>query len=141
MLKNYLELEKLRFKDAFDYAIEVDDSIDLFEVVLPPMLIQPYVENAVIHGMEAKESDGRIGISFHMEGGYLLVTITDNGPGIHRTRQKHTLHKSVGMSLTRRRLELLNIQSSGDLVKITDVQRDNGEVQGTKVEVRINQSG
>ncbi len=140
MLKNYLELEKLRFKDAFDYAIEVDDSIDLFEVVLPPMLIQPYVENAVIHGMEAKESDGRIGISFHMEGSYLLVTITDNGPGIRRTRQKHTLHKSVGMSLTRRRLELLNIQSSGDLVKITDVQRDNGEVQGTKVEVRINQS-
>ena len=139
MLKNYLELEKLRFKDAFNYSLEVEKSIDQFDVVLPPLLIQPYVENAVVHGMRARESGGQISVSFCLEGNHLLATITDNGPGINQTRQSDPFHKSVGMTLTKRRLELLNDQNPDDLVKVSEVLSAKGDVNGTRVEVWISQ--
>ena len=139
ILKNYLELEKLRFKDAFNYAIEINNSIDLFEVVLPPMLIQPYVENAVIYGMQATTGNGMIDISFSMEDNILIATVTDNGPGIFHTEKNKTSHKSIGMTLTKRRLELLDGGSSNELVKVTEILGNEGKVLGTKIEVRIRQ--
>ena len=144
MLTNYLDLEKLRFKEAFDYDIQADPSLDLFDTAFPPMLLQPYVENALRHGMANKQNGGKISIRFRPGGqgpkgasGGILATVTDNGPGIGQANQKKPGHRSVGMSLTQRRLELLGGTEGGGMVKVSEITGPDGQVGGTKVEVRI----
>ena len=139
LLTNYLSLEKMRFKDAFDFEIKIDPSLDLYDVAFPPMLLQPYVENAVLHGMTGKESGGRVSIAFQSAEtpGSLLVTITDNGPGLGKGSKVETGHHSVGMSITQRRLELLNGPASKGRVTVEEIAGGGGKVAGTRVAVRI----
>ena len=131
MLDHYLQLESLRFKDIFDYNISIDSALDPHTQQIPPMLVQPFVENAILHGMQGKSiGEGRIEVSFTKADHNFLITIKDNGPGISETIQNIT-HKSLGASITRRRLEHiksssgishhLNIESSteGTLVQLT----------------------
>ena len=138
LLKNYLELEKLRFGDAFDYEIKVDTGLGFSNIVFSPMLLQPYVENAVVHGMQQKEKGGMVIISFDKKGKSIFATITDNGPGITQTSKLNTNHKSVGMSITRRRLELMHqVLGEDGLVQAEEVFDEKGEVAGTRVQVRL----
>lgn len=104
ILENYLKLEKLRFEDSFDYKITINESIDQL-IEIPPMLIQPIVENAIVHGVSNRESGGIIGINFQIINDQLKVTIKDNG--IENTIPNDR-HKSFGMSITQKRLELNN---------------------------------
>ena len=110
-LKNYLDLEKLRMENKFDYNIEVDQDVEADEVQIPSMIIQPFVENAIWHGIAALENKGQINIKFRMQDEKsVIVIIEDNGIGMKRsaeysiTREKH-LH--LGMEMTRKRLDLL----------------------------------
>jgi LytS/YehU family sensor histidine kinase len=138
---HYLELEKMRFKEKFDYDITVDDDIVPSEIQLPPMLIQPYLENAIIHGLAQTRSKGRISLYYLLIGNYLVVTVTDNGIGIEQSKKLKegnvSLHKSVGMTITQKRLEILDEGNTDNKVKVEEVKDRLGEVIGTKVEVKI----
>jgi hypothetical protein len=141
LLDNYLRLEKLRFKEAFDYKISADPSLDCDGLVFPPMLLQPYVENAVKHGMAGKERGGKISICLAPLPGKqkgILATITDNGPGLSTRSDSVNDHKSLGMSLTMRRLELLSKEGlKEDAVNVEYLMDNNRVCIGTRVVVKI----
>ncbi|MDZ4823591.1 MAG: histidine kinase [Flavobacteriales bacterium] len=137
----YLELEKMRFKEKFDFEIIVDEECETSEIKLPPLLIQPYLENAIIHGLAQTRSRGKIDLYYILDGKYLLATVTDNGIGIEQSKKqkagKESLHKSVGMTITQKRLEILDEGNADKKVSIEEIKDRHGEVLGTKVEVKI----
>ncbi len=128
MLENYLSLEQLRFRGKFNFNIRVEPGLDLHDVQLPPMLVQPFVENAILHGMKNKENDGLITVDFSVEGKDLVVAISDNGPGfdpenksIYTSLLDGSNHKSVGMALTRNRLKFVGEKDTAPfLFNVTD---------------------
>ncbi len=139
LLELYLELEHSRFSDKFSYSFEVDKNIDISNYQIPPMLIQPYIENAVWHGLRYKESGGLLSVIILKDGDYLVITIEDNGIG--RTKSKELKSdnqkklKSRGIKNTQKRLEILGkIYKKEIKLNIEDVKA-NGE--GTRVEIRI----
>ncbi|MBL7918173.1 MAG: histidine kinase, partial [Bacteroidia bacterium] len=142
-LKLYLELEQMRFEDKFDYKIEIDDNVDLDYDIMPPMLLQPYVENAILHGLTPKSEKGLLSINLRSEGNFIVCTIIDNGIGRKKAAEiKRTMpgskHKSFGMKITEERLRILNeISMSRHSVVITDLYDDNGNGAGTKVELFV----
>lgn len=141
MLNTYLELEKMRFQDGFVYQIEVAENIGLFDTAIPPLLIQPYVENAIIHGLADATKDGQVRITYERKNGHLLATVTDNGIGITESKRRKSgqaaLHHSVGMTITKKRLELLNPERQDDAVSVEELKGEHGEALGTRVTVRI----
>lgn len=106
MLESYLSLEQLRMNQRFDYQIGMDQSINKETVHIPPMLIQPIVENSVIHGMKHVESGGIIKVDFSQNSDQLIVSIYDNGQPTVKTEPKTS--KSLGMSITQKRLRYIN---------------------------------
>jgi len=108
-LNNYLQMELLRFDHSFSYHIEVDENICAEEVGVPPMMIQPLVENAIWHGLMNKSGDRKLFIRYKLEDDRLICEIEDNGIGIIRSslRPKHG-HQSFGIENIRHRLSLLN---------------------------------
>jgi len=107
MLENYLELEKMRFHNSFDYKINLDENITAQEMTIPPLIIQPYVENAILHGMKQKKGDGLIELSFTQSYDLLHIQIKDNGGGIESSDNDPS-SGSLGMSITQRRLAHLS---------------------------------
>lgn len=111
-LREYLDLEQMRFHDKFTYTIDVGDTLDTDAIQVPNMLIQPQLENAVWHGLRYKESGGVLRLSFQQEGNNLLVKIEDNGIGIKKSREIKTKHQrehqSRGLTNTYERIALLN---------------------------------
>ena len=140
-LKLYMDLEKLRLNNKFDYNIIVDDEIDVQFEEIPPMLLQPYVENAIWHGISHKTENGTINISFKLENENLLkCEIEDDGVGrkkamkINKNQQKN---KSFGMSITKERLEIINSLKNSKLsVSIIDLEK-NKVPKGTRIELFI----
>ncbi|MCB9296868.1 MAG: histidine kinase [Lewinellaceae bacterium] len=134
ILENYLGLEKLRFKEKFDYRLHVDEQLDHFEVALPPLLTQPFVENAILHAFAQKEKGGLVQIDFRQKNGGLEIEIRDNGIGIFQSqdqkRQAGARRKSVGVSISRRRLEITDKLNE---FEVEEIIGDDGEVKGTKV--------
>jgi hypothetical protein len=122
-LKNYLDLEKLRMEDKFEYHLLIDDSLESDEVQIPSMIIQPFVENAIWHGIANMEGKGLVRVEFRMKNDKSLeIIIEDNGIGIKRSKEistKGEKHLSLGMEMTRKRLDLLskkyNVATSIDL--------------------------
>jgi len=110
-IKNYLELEQLRMEHKFEYKIEFDAGIEEEELMIPSMIIQPFVENAVWHGVSAIGDKGRVGISFSLqEPGTLIIAVEDNGVGIKNTISNTSYnerHLNLGAKMTRKRLEIL----------------------------------
>lgn len=106
-LQLYLQLQQFRCNNSFSYSVDIDDRIDPSEVMLPGMIIQPFVENAIEHGFNGVERDGQIAVSFALQSDALIVTITDNGAGVTGTAVNKT-HKSRATEITRDRLFLLN---------------------------------
>lgn len=140
-LDNYLALEKFSRNNAFDYHIDTDPDIDTEMVMIPPMLIQPFLENAIIHGVGHLEEKGRIKLQFNLSGSSIVCDITDNGVGrekaakINSQRDHH--HKSTALTVIRERLELLGSSNGHKALEIQDLQNGTSEVNGTKVTLRI----
>lgn len=139
MLENYLELEKLRFGDQFTYSITVDEALDPDFTDIPTMIIQPFVENAIWHGLLHKKEDGKLSITFHQLEGIVLCVIEDNGIGRETAaaqRQPGSEHHSRGIQITRDRLALynkrFNLEATFD---IEDLYDDEGHGSGTRVKV------
>jgi sensor histidine kinase YesM len=110
-LKNYLDLEKLRMENKFEYNIEVAENVDADELQIPSMIIQPFVENAIWHGIAFLQEKGQIIIKFQMQDDKsLTVVVEDNGIGMKRAEtfsSKQEKHLHLGMEMTRKRLEIL----------------------------------
>lgn len=137
----YLELEVMRFTDKFEYKIIVDEEIDQNYDRIPSMLIQPYVENAIAHGLLPKQGHGKILIHLQKQVDSISCTIQDNGIGRERSKEfkKHRVqqHKSMGMSITQERLDILNSSLNRNLnAQIVDLYED-GVPAGTKVQILI----
>lgn len=136
-LDNYLQLEKLRFDDKFDYFVQVDEAVDKKNTYVPAMLLQPYVENAIRHGIRhLQHRKGKISISIAKEGEYLLCTIDDDGVGREKAsalrNEWHTEYQSRGMQLSKRRAELYNIEQ-----QIIDKKSEQGLATGTMIILKI----
>ncbi len=110
-LKMYIDMEKMRFKEKFTYDIEVADDLDRSYLV-PSMILQPIVENAIWHGIMQKSTNGHLSINVHKENNYVQVLIKDDGIGMKKSKEiksKQSLkRKSFGQGIVQRRLELLN---------------------------------
>lgn len=111
-LTKYLELEHLRFKDKFSFEIIVDEQLDPETVMIPNMIIQPHLENAIWHGLRYKEEKGLLRLIFSVSGKNLLIKVDDNGIGVTKSNELKTrnqkAHESRGLTNTNERMELLN---------------------------------
>ena len=141
-LNLYLELECLRFKDKFEFRITVDEEIDPIMYKVPTMLIQPYVENSICHGLIPMEKKGFVNIDLKLSDGHLVCTIEDNGIGrdaaSEQKKKRDTNHNSLGTRITASRLELVNTLYGTTLKTIyTDLKNEKGEAEGTRVEIHI----
>jgi ligand-binding sensor domain-containing protein len=139
----YIELEQLRFDNSFDYELTIAEGTEITDFNIPGMLLQPYVENAIWHGIVNLENSrrGKLAISIEQVGEQLVICITDNGVGREKAKsfKKNTNHKSVGMQLTGERLRIMN-QLHGENaanVKVSDLLDEKGNPTGTKVEISI----
>lgn len=138
-LSTYLELEKMRFEDKFVYEVVVDASVNPDECFIPPMILQPFVENCVRHGIRYRKDDkGRISLRFQRSGNSLDCIIEDNGvgrktAGIHKSANPIE-YQSKGISLTSDRIELLN-RNAGQPIRINiyDLENGTGQSEGTRV--------
>lgn len=142
-LKLYLSLEKMRFHDKFDYALEVQDEIDRSETMIPPMILQPFVENSLKHGIMPLEGNGKITVSIKEEDeNTLLVSILDNGIGITASKKmkadRPSDHVSQGMTITQDRLKLFS-KTTGKAYTIhfEELKREDGSIEGTLVRIRL----
>jgi tetratricopeptide (TPR) repeat protein len=141
-LNLYLELESLRFKDRFDYTVRVDEEIDPMMFKVPTMLIQPYVENSITHGLMPGKGKGSVTIEIKSGKDCLICIIEDNGIGRDAAREKNGKsdlnHNSLGTRITNSRLDLVNSLYGTSLKTIyTDLRNDSGEATGTRVEIHI----
>ena len=142
-LKLYLELEQMRFEEKFDFEVKLDESVDPDYDIMPPLLMQPYVENAILHGLNPLPHKGHLSIDLQSKNNFLICTITDNGIGreksneIRRTMPQNK-HKSLGMKITEDRLKILNdINRSQLSVIITDLKDAQGYATGTQVQLFV----
>ncbi|MDG2226722.1 MAG: histidine kinase [Flavobacteriales bacterium] len=139
ILKLYLELEHLRFQDKFDYDFTIEDDIKKDEIEIPPMLIQPFIENSVWHGLRYLEEKGKLLVSVQKQKGKLLWTIEDNGIGREKSVELKTknqqIGKSTGMKNIDNRLRILNKMNNTKMeFRVMDL---NNGTTGTKVEISI----
>ncbi len=142
MLKNYLELEQLRFDKQFEYTIETDENIDIANTEIPSMLLQPYIENSILHGLRhRKGGGGLLKIVMLHQFGHLLCVIEDNGIGRERSAvinaERHK-HNPAGTNVTKTRLSLLQL-SKDEAAKVVflDLKDEKGNAAGTRVEIEI----
>ncbi len=141
-LELYIELEKLRFPRPFNHTITIDNSVIPDEDMIPPLILQPFVENAIWHGLKLKKDNGAIDISISKNGNFLHCIVEDNGVGRQKAASKvktDTLKKaSLGLQITKERLSLhdsrFNLSSS---LKVIDLKDDNEQPRGTRVELTI----
>ena len=144
-ITKYLELERMRFGNSFTFTINKYNLDTEAKIEIPVMLLQPYVENAVRHGMRYHSGgEGLIEIDFRSKNGSIICRIKDNGPGRResdRIRSKqHIQYQSQGMVLTQRRVDILNIIFEDKVsIEIRDVVSEKGFVAGTEVEITITQ--
>lgn len=139
----YLELEKMRFEGKFTYEINLDPTLDGDYEDIPPMLIQPYLENAILHGINPKEGQGHISINIESASQFIKISIIDNGIGRERSMAIQSIrtksrHQSLGMKITKDRVRILNTMHRSNLsVNIIDLYNNNKEPIGTQVEIFI----
>jgi ligand-binding sensor domain-containing protein len=136
-LKLYLLMESLRFEDKFEYHIQIEEGIELEEIFIPPLIIQPFVENAIWHGLLHRTSKGKLEINIFQKSNQLSIEVIDDGIGREKSATykniKHESRKSYGIEITKQRILSLNKQNT---IEIIDLK--NGlEPIGTKVQITL----
>ena len=142
-LQLYLSLESMRFDGRFEYIFDIDEDIELEEIKIPPMLFQPFIENAIIHGILPNEAlEGKIIFSAVQEANQIIFTMTDNGVGYSNSLQSKKDkgdHFSHGTSITKSRIEVIR-KIAGDVISMQgpeDLKDNQGEICGTRVIIKI----
>jgi len=137
-IENYLALQKARFPQKFDFFISGADDLDTETLCVPPMLSQPFIENAIEHGIKHKDTKGMITVNYQLSGKTLTIVIEDDGIGRKKAGEllkKHDSdHVSMAIDITRKRIELFNQRSKHPIrFQIEDLYHDNGQAAGTRV--------
>jgi sensor histidine kinase YesM len=141
-LRLYLDMEKLRFKNSFDYNFTYNNSVDIDNIFIPPLLLQPFAENAIWHGLMHKQGKGFLNFEFCVEEKFLKCIITDNGVGREQAEllknKSAEKQRSMGLKITTERLSLLNNNSNQQtFFTIEDLTNENGNAIGTRVHLKI----
>jgi LytS/YehU family sensor histidine kinase len=141
-IENYLSLQKVRYRELFDYQIDVDEAIDPETTQVPPMLAQPFIENSIEHGFKNKGSKGNLSIRFISRDSVLRLEIEDDGIGREKAmeilKQSGKHHQSLATNITRERLSALNRKSRNKIsLNIVDLTDNAGNPAGTRVTVDI----
>ena len=143
MLKLYADVERLRFKDPFDFVVNLEDNVDDFGTEVPPMMLQPFIENSIWHGLaNKKDGKGEITLNISEEGSNLKCIIEDNGIGREASglikRQKGRSHQSRALEITKERLSILNNGKENEFsIVFEDLKNDNGQSTGTRATIII----
>lgn len=111
LLQNYLQLQRLRFKNRFDYEIKLDETIEVENIFVSPMLLQPFIENAIEHGFPSVINEGMLIINYELKNNYLIMEVIDNGVGIESKATKSKNHQSFAISITKERIDIINKKS------------------------------
>jgi LytS/YehU family sensor histidine kinase len=140
ILALYLKLESIRFKGKFDYDITVDEKIDTILFKIPSLLIQPFVENSLWHGIQNKEGKGKIQVSFNLIDKSIFCAIEDNGIGRENAEKikdsRMNNHISLGASITQSRMKLLKSLYGNRLgIRYIDLKDNHNKPSGTRVEL------
>ena len=141
-MKLYLEMEQFRFNDKVTYDLQADDELLNGDYKVPPLIIQPFIENAIHHGLlNKKAGDRHLDILIKLEKEHIIYSITDNGIGRQKAsgfkERNKPEHQSYGIAITRERIHLHNQNGIDDDLVITDLQEE-GIAAGTKAVIRIN---
>jgi len=141
-LRLYLEMERLRFKNSFDYSFSYKNAVDVGNIFIPPLLLQPFAENAIWHGLMHKQEKGFLNFDFSTEEKFLMCIISDNGVGREQAEllksKSVEKQKSMGLKITKERLSLLNDNSNEQtFFTIEDMTDENGNATGTRVHLKI----
>lgn len=141
MLNSYIQVENLRFNNRISYAIEVDDAIDQTTTMLPSMILQPFVENAIWHGLLKSKKEGKLLVNIKEDEQHLYCIIKDNGIGREKSKAMQELggiqKKSMGIKITSDRLRLLTQQKIHELIHIKDLVDDENNPVGTEVTIQF----
>ncbi|MEL6251857.1 MAG: two-component regulator propeller domain-containing protein [Bacteroidota bacterium] len=141
-LEHYLTVEQFSSGEKFDYEINCDEEIDPEEILIPPMMVQPFIENSIIHGVAHLQEKGRIEVEFRKIHQRIECYITDNGVGRKKAAaiksQRAHKHKSTALLVTQERLDILSKGADwGKSIEIVDLQDQAGEASGTRVILRL----
>ncbi len=139
-LQNYLELEQLRFNHKFNFTINKSTAIE-DDVALPPLLLQPFIENAIIHGVIPKKEQGQITIHFSVDDNNLICVIEDNGIGFEKSKlmkeNSVVIHKSMALDITKKRLQMIASSTNQKADFSIEEIKVSNEVVGTKVVLHL----
>lgn len=141
-LKTYIELEQLRFEKAFTLTLEVDEDLNLEGTRIPPLIVQPFVENAIKYGLSGKEEKGSLFLSFRKKDNYIFVIVEDNGVGRDHVKKEQQQSQreieSTGIKYTEERLKLLIKDLKVNMpLKIIDLFDAAGKATGTRIELIV----
>jgi LytS/YehU family sensor histidine kinase len=140
-IKLYLEIESLRFEDKFSYHIHIDKNIEPEKIAVPPMIIQPFIENALWHGLMQKKGEQKLQVNIYTEHNQLCIEVEDNGVGREASEKNNPVHKnkeSLGMKITKERLDLIgNLHNVKAETVIVDKFESDNTSAGTKAIVKI----
>jgi tetratricopeptide (TPR) repeat protein len=141
-IRNYLELQKVRYAGKFDFQIGVDPTLDEENTLIPPMLAQPFIENSIEHGIKHKETNGHIDIRFSLEDGLICFEVEDDGVGRDKAHEieakQRTRHRSMATSITHDRLKAINKKHKRKIhMEIIDLKDATGKGRGTRVRFGI----
>lgn len=139
LLKHYIQLEMVRFENKFGFSIEVAPGVDPESIIMPSLLVQPYVENAILHGLYNKSTPGELSIRIQEESDVLTFIIEDDGIGreaaLKLRKKNFPTHNSMGINITEERLKLINLGQQAAF-EIEDLKDENGPC-GTRVKIMI----
>jgi sensor histidine kinase YesM len=141
-LQLYVELECLRFDKKIVYEFQCDPDLDIELIEIPPLLLQPYIENAIWHGLMLKKEEGHLWIRIEQKEQYLVCSVTDDGIGRKKAAELKNAsaitHKSIGMNITAKRIAMIQkMDGENKSVEIRDLVDKNGCAAGTEVVLRI----
>jgi len=140
--KYYLQLEAMRFDAKFSYSVNLDVKIDLKSIQVPALIIQPFIENAIWHGIVPRGSGGNVSVNVIRKEGAIEISIDDDGIGREVSAKNKSasnlVHQSKGVNLTQSRLELNNLlQQRQAVLEVVDKKDQNGIANGTTVIIKI----
>lgn len=138
MLTNFMDVHKMRLSDSFDYEVHVSDLIDPEVDTIPPMFVQPFVENAIAHGITPAGGKGKIELYFEKEGEYISIVIKDNGGGYTQATSQTQDHLSLSTTIIQERMAVFNktLKKKISLV-LANIKNEQGEILGAKVELKV----
>lgn len=138
MLTNFMDVHQMRLNNSFAYEVHVSDQIDPEVDTIPPMFVQPFVENAIEHGISPADEKGKIDLYFEKEEDYISITIRDNGGGYSQSNTKTSDHVSLSTTIIKERMEVFNktLKRKIQLV-LADVKNEEGHTLGAQVQLKV----